>query len=172
MPIPSQNTFLLPFLQILSDGQSITRSHMLFRLAQQFSISEDEAQQMSGSQFTLVSRIAWCDTHFVKAGFVGKTQHPHDSMQDEFRIMALGVRELNKRPAEITVGYLQSFYRGKVLRGSGSDDTTSDAELTLYQAFENLSDAFTVFHSVRWFAKGRGTVGEADFVIAHPEHGV
>jgi hypothetical protein len=172
MPIPSQNDFLLPFLQTLSDGNSHTRSQLMFGLAKHFDISEEEAQAMSGNQFTLVSRLSWCDAHFVKAGFAAKTQHPQDSMADEFRITALGVRELHKNPAHITVGYLQSFYRGKVLRGAGSDDTTSDAELALYAAFENLSDAFTVFHSVRWFAKGKGTVGEADFVIAHPQHGV
>ncbi|MBE7514660.1 MAG: hypothetical protein HS103_17830 [Anaerolineales bacterium] len=107
MPIPSQNEFLLPFLTLLNNGQSITRSHMIFRLAQHFGISEEEAQQMSGSQFTLVSRVAWCDVHFVKAGLVEKRQHHADSMQDEFTITTLGIRELNKRPEKMTVGYLQ-----------------------------------------------------------------
>lgn len=44
MPIPSQNEFLLPSLTILSDGQSYTRSQLLFKLAKHFDISEDEAQ--------------------------------------------------------------------------------------------------------------------------------
>jgi hypothetical protein len=61
MPIPAQNDFLLPFLQALSDGQSVTRAQMTYRLAQHFGVSEDEAQHMSGHQFTLVSRVAWCD---------------------------------------------------------------------------------------------------------------
>lgn len=172
MPIPSQNEFLLPFLQILADGQSYTRGQMLYRLAQRFGISENEAQHMSGRQFTLVSRVAWCDAHFCKAGFVSKTQHPSDSLRDTFRITSLGVRELNKRADRLTVGYLMSFYRGKVHRGAGSDDTTSDAELLLLEKFEALPDPFAVFHSVKWFAKGRGSVGEADFIIAHPDHGV
>jgi hypothetical protein len=172
MPIPSQNDFLLPFLQALNDGQSITRSQMLYRLGKHFDISEDEAQHMSGHQFTLVSRIAWCDAHLCKAGFVEKRSHHNDNMQDEFRITTLGIRELNKRPQAFTVGYLQGFYRGKVHRGAGSDDTTSDAELVLYQAFENLPDSFTVLHEVKWFARERGTVGEIDFLIAHPDYGV
>jgi len=172
MSIPSQNEFLLPFLTLLNNGQSITRSHMLFRLAQHFGISEEEAQQMSGSQFTLVSRVAWCDVHFLKAGFVEKRQYHADSMQDEFTITTLGIRELNKRPEKITVGYLQGFYRGKVHRGAGSDDTTSDAELALYEAFEKLPDTFTVLHAVKWFARTLGTVGEIDFLIAHPDYGV
>jgi hypothetical protein len=172
MTIPSQNDFLLPFLQILSNGQAVTRAKMLYQLAQHFGISEAEAQAMSGSQFTLVSRVAWCDVHFVKAGFVSKTEARGDSMADEFRITSLGVRELRKHPNSITVGYLQGFYRGKVYRGPGSDDCTSDAELELYQAFENLPDEFTVFHSVKWFSRKNGTVGEADFIIAHPKLGV
>ncbi len=172
MTIPSQNEFLLPFLNLLSNGQSLSRSHLLFRLAQHFSISEAEAQSMSGSQFTLVSRLAWCDVHFVRAGFVDKRPHHADSMQDEFTITTLGIRELNRRPEKITVGYLQGFYRGKVHRGAGSDDTTSDAERLLYEAFEKLSDEFTVLHSVKWFARTLGTVGEIDFLIAHPDYGV
>jgi hypothetical protein len=172
MPIPSQNDFLLPFLQLLSDGQTLTRSQIMFQLAKHFDISEEEAQHKSGSQFTLVSRVAWCDVHLCKAGFVEKRQHHADSMQDEFRITALGIRELHRHADRITVGYLQGFYRGKVLRGAGSDDTTSDAELELYEAFEQLPDEFTVFHSIKWFAKSRGTVGEIDFLIAHPQRGV
>ncbi len=56
MPISAQNEFLHPFLTILSDGQTLTRSQLLFRLAQHFNISEEAAQQLSGNQFTLVSQ--------------------------------------------------------------------------------------------------------------------
>jgi hypothetical protein len=172
MPIPTQNDFLRPFLTILSDGQSYTRSQMLYRLTQHFGISQQDAQAMSGRQFTLVSRVAWCDSYFAKAGFVTKKQHQSDSMKDEFRITSLGVRELNRNPDKLTVGYLQSFYRGKVQRGGGSDTTTSDAELDLLDRFESLPDEFTVFHSVKWFARETGTVGEVDFIVAHRDRGV
>lgn len=107
----------------------------------------------TGSHNTLVNRIAWCDTHFVKAGFVQKRQHPTESVQDTFTITSLGLRELNRRPERITVGYLMSFYRGRVHRGAGSDDTTSDAELELYAALEHLPHEFTVLHSVKWFGR-------------------
>lgn len=172
MSIPSQNDFLLPFLSLLGDGETLTRSQMFLRLVKHFGISDEDARQMRGKQLTLVNRLAWCDAHFVKAGFVNKRQHHADSLQDQFRITSLGIRELNRRPEKITVGYLQGFYLGKVHRGAGSDDTTSDAELELYEAFEKLPDEFTVFHSVKWFAKARGTVGEIDFLIAHPQRGV
>ncbi|MBZ0317130.1 MAG: NERD domain-containing protein [Anaerolineae bacterium] len=172
MPIPAQNDFLQPFLTILGDGQTISRAKILYRLAKHFDISEEEAQATSGNQLTLVSRVAWCDVHFVKAGLVDKHQHHADSLQDEFRITSLGVRELRFRADKLTVGYLQSFYLGSIHRGAGSDDSTSDAELQLYEELEALTDEFEIFHSVKWFAKGQGTVGEADFLIAHPQRGV
>lgn len=172
MPIPPQNDFLRPFLTLLSDGGTYTRSQLLFRLVRHFDISEAEAQHMSGPQFTLVNRVAWCDVHFCKAGFVEKRPYPGDSMKDEFRITPLGIRELHRNADKLTVGYLRGFYMGNVHRGAGSDDTTSDAELRLYEAFEKLPDSFTVLHSVKWFARTLGTVGEIDFLIAHPRYGV
>ncbi|MCL4250306.1 MAG: AAA family ATPase [Anaerolineae bacterium] len=175
MPIPAQNDFLLPFLQILSDGNRVTRGQMLFRLGKHFNLSQSELNDMTGNQFTVINRLAWCDAHFVKAGFVDKRQHHADSMEDEFSIASLGMRELQKHPEKITVGYLQGFYRGKVHRGAGSDDTTSDAELLLYERFEKLADPFVIFHSVRWIthdSRNFGSIGEADFIIAHPAHGV
>jgi len=174
MAIPSQNDFLVPFLRILVDGNSYTRGQLMFRLGKHFELSEDDLQEMSGNQFTLVSRIAWCDVHFCKAGFADKQQHPRESIHDSFRITSLGLRELHRNPAQITVGYLQSFYRGNVLRGAGADDTTSDAEVELKERLEALPPPFTVIHSVKWITHESkyGSVGEADFLIAHPQHGV
>jgi hypothetical protein len=171
MPIPSQNDFLLPFLKLLGNGQTLTRIQIIRLLVMGFRLSEAEVKAMSGHQRTLVNRVAWCDAHFCKAGFVEKRPHPSHSMLDEFRITTLGIRELNRRANRLTVGYLRGFYAGKVHRGAGSDDTTSDAELLLYEAFEKLPAPFTVLHAVKWFARTLGTVGEIDFLIAHPEYG-
>lgn len=57
-----------------------------------------------------------------------------------------------------------------------ADDTASDAERKLFRAFQKqLDDEFLVFHHVNWHGKdeeGRPRDGEADFVIAHPQHGI
>ena len=53
--------------------------------------------------------------------------------------------------------------------------TKSAAERRLYEGFlEQLDDAYVCYHSVDWVLAGpRGPVeGEADFVIAHPQHGL
>lgn len=55
-------------------------------------------------------------------------------------------------------------------------DTRSYAEKTLYKELERqLSDEFTVFHSVWWLLKDLNNDardGEADFVIIHPQLGI
>ena len=55
-------------------------------------------------------------------------------------------------------------------------DIESDAERRLFDEFrQSFSDDFTVFAQVAWLSKqrGRGAFdGEADFVVAHPRHGV
>lgn len=58
--------------------------------------------------------------------------------------------------------------------GAAHDDTKSQAELDLLERFEKLPDDFTVIHSAPWITHPSkdGTVGEADFIIAHSQHGV
>lgn len=57
-----------------------------------------------------------------------------------------------------------------------SADTNSNAERKLYNLFENkLGPEYTVIHSVRWVTRDPklyGPVGEADFVVIHPKHGL
>jgi len=54
-------------------------------------------------------------------------------------------------------------------------DPRRQAEVLTYDQLTLLDDAFHVFYSVKWQADSRRGVprdGEADFVIAHPDHGV
>lgn len=174
MPIPTQNEILVPFLETLAGGQPHTRDEILFELARRFDLSEAELTETTGPHITMINRVGWCDAYFGKAGFITKEKHPKDNLRDVFRITPVGQMQLQRHADRIDVGYLQSFYRGNVYRGAGSADTTSDAELTLFEQLDKLEPPFTVFHSVTWFAtKGRyGSVGEIDFLIAHPDHGV
>jgi AAA domain/Nuclease-related domain len=54
--------------------------------------------------------------------------------------------------------------------------TESSAERQLYEGFmEQLDESYVVFHSVDWVlagTAGRQEIGEADFVIAHPDDGL
>src|SRR5262245_6441394 len=55
-------------------------------------------------------------------------------------------------------------------------DTKSAAERRLFQRLkQDVSDQVVAFHSVAWLTPGEGgrpREGEADFVVAHPSHGV
>lgn len=56
-----------------------------------------------------------------------------------------------------------------------AEETTSGAERLLFAALaEQLPDEYSVLHGVRWLARagGRARDGEADFLLAHPRHGV
>lgn len=172
MPIPSQNDILVPFLRTLQDGQAHSRAQIIFELAKHFNLTEDELNDTTGNHFTMINRVGWCDAYFNKADFISKEKHPKDHMQDLFRITIVGQKHLKRHAQRIDVGYLQSFYQGKVYRGSGSSDTTSDAELDLFERFNQLSEPFEVFHSVAWIGNNNRTVGEIDFLIAHPDYGL
>lgn len=111
-PSPRQNEFLLPFLQVLNDGKAYTWVEVRQHLIQHFAFSTAQPAEKSGNQNTLTSRLAWCDTHFVKAGFVEKTHHPTERTLDRFSITSAGVRELKYRPEKITVGYLAAPRHG------------------------------------------------------------
>ena len=56
------------------------------------------------------------------------------------------------------------------------ENVESDAERRLFDEFRRtFSDDFTVFAGVAWLSKrrGRGAFdGEADFIVAHPKHGI
>ena len=55
-------------------------------------------------------------------------------------------------------------------------DVESEAERRLFERFQrDFSDEFAVFHGVAWLSRRRngGTFdGEADFIVAHPRHGL
>lgn len=53
------------------------------------------------------------------------------------------------------------------------DFNNSYGEMKVYEALRTLNDQYTVFYSLSWVGiNNRRTVGEADFVIAHPQKGI
>jgi len=53
------------------------------------------------------------------------------------------------------------------------DFNNSFGEMKVYEALRSLNDRYTVFYSLSWVGMGsRNAVGEADFVIFHPDKGL
>lgn len=50
----------------------------------------------------------------------------------------------------------------------------SDGEIQVYQALQQLSDGYVVFHSFRWLGESGQyrSEGEGDFIIFHPTKGI
>lgn len=53
------------------------------------------------------------------------------------------------------------------------DFNNSYGEKKVYEALRSLSDRYTVFYSLSWVGINESrTIGEADFVIFHPDKGI
>ena len=53
------------------------------------------------------------------------------------------------------------------------DFNNSYGEMKVYEALRSLGNQYTVFYSLSWVSvNDRRTVGEADFVVAHPDKGI
>jgi restriction system protein len=72
MPIPDYQGFMLPFLQVISDGQEHHVRDIVTKLADQVGLTNEERQQMlpSGQQSLVANRVGWAKTYLKKAGLL------------------------------------------------------------------------------------------------------
>jgi restriction system protein len=122
MEIPDFQSIMLPFLQVLEDGQERSTKEMVELLAKRFSLTEAELEQMlpSGQQSIFSNRVAWTKTHLKAAGLVD------NPTRGRVRISASGIRILSDRPPRIDVRFLRQFESYQVFTGqktSGSDQS-------------------------------------------------
>jgi len=175
MEFPGLNDIVYPFLEALRNEHPYTRTQVAQHIISRLRLTDEQLALKTKNNIPLLKhRMAFCEGFLVNAGFVHREAHPSDKEQDTFTITPLGARQIRRKPDDLTVGYLRTFFMGRVYRGSGSEDTTSTAELDLFDAFEKLPQPYQVFHSVSWIAHEtrKGSVGEIDFLIAHPEKGL
>lgn len=57
-------------------------------------------------------------------------------------------------------------------RGAGSQTSPSPTEQRLIPLLSAMPGAFYVIHSVKWTSRRGGSIGEADFLVAHPDYGL
>ncbi len=105
MAVPDYQSFLLPLLQLLEDGQTYSVRTIYDVLADRLQLGEDERQQLlpSGQQKTYENRIGWATTHLKKACLVGKPKRGQVVITDR------GHEFLAQRPEKITAKSLQIF---------------------------------------------------------------
>ncbi len=139
--IPDFQTIMLPFLQILSDGEEHTTNETNQKLAEHFNLSENELNEYlpSGSQKTFPNRVAWAKSHLKMAGLIENTK------RSSFKITEGGKKFIEKNPYEINLktisAYQDSIYRVKEddsNTGNGNTWTDSTPEEILENSYLSI----------------------------------
>jgi restriction system protein len=105
VPIPDFQTIMRPMLSLAADGNDHSLSDAREKLAQIFSLTEEEKKALlpSGKQAKFPNRVAWARVYLGQAGALESPRRGY------FRITDRG-RELLKRvPARITIRELERF---------------------------------------------------------------
>ncbi len=105
MAIPDFQSVMLPFLQVLADGEERSMKEMVEVLAKHFSLTESELDEMlpSGQQSIFNNRVAWAKTYLKGAGLVD------NPTRGRVRISSSGSDVIASQPKMIDVPFLRQF---------------------------------------------------------------
>ena len=141
MPVPDFQAVMLPFLQLLSDGQEWKMRDVVESLALRFSLTDEERQEMlpSGQSKVFNNRVGWAKTHLKNAGLVD------NPTRGKVRLSARGSQVLAKNPEWIDMKFLRQFdgYRTfigelkeDIADGDGIDQVQEESQSTPLELFE------------------------------------
>lgn len=101
--IPDFQTIMLPFMNILSDGEEHTTIETNRKLALYFGLSEEELDEFlpSGAAKTFPNRVAWAKSHLKMAGLIENVK------RSSFRITDAGKLQLERNPIELNLKVLR-----------------------------------------------------------------
>lgn len=142
MAVPDFQSWFLPLLQRIADGQDHAMSDLYEQLADDKGLSpEDRAELLkSGGQFVYYNRIGWARTYLKKAGLV---ESPGRGL---VRITDRGRQVLAEKPAKLNVKYLRKypefveFHTYKPELAGPSSENSSESEETPQDALERAHD--------------------------------
>ena len=105
MAIPDFQSIMLPLLKLSSDGEVHYIHDAVNRLADQYSLTEEERSRLlsSGQQPIFYNRVGWARTYLKKAGLL------HDPRRGYFQIADRGKSVLENNPDKIDMKYLEQF---------------------------------------------------------------
>lgn len=103
--IPDFQSIMLPFLELLSDGEVHVYRDVIDDLAVKFSLTEEEKEELlpSGTQAVFSNRVGWASTYLKKAGLI---ESPKRAL---FVISDLGRKTLSEGVDRIDTKYLKQF---------------------------------------------------------------
>lgn len=140
MAIPDYQTVMLPLLRFLRDEKEHNIGEVVDELADEFSLSAEERQQLleSGQQTVIRNRAGWARTYLKKAGLIASTRRGF------FRVTERGQSVLASKPARIDVKYLEQFpefVAFRELRHERADETPASVDTPSHATPEEALDA-------------------------------
>jgi restriction system protein len=123
--MPSLESFMLPFLQILGDGNEHSRKEMRDLLSKHFNLAESEKNEAFTSGKSILSnRVGWTRTYLKMAGLI---EYPKRGI---FKITNKGKDILIQNPDKIDIRFLKQFPEFcDFLKGNKKDDDISSKPL-------------------------------------------
>lgn len=122
MAIPDYQTLMLPVLKLASDGNEYKLSLAVEELANEFSLSSEERNELlpSGTQAVFNNRVAWARSYLKQAGLVDNPKRGF------FAITENGRKLLSENPERITISVLNKYpefqeFRNRRRREDGED---------------------------------------------------
>lgn len=141
MPVPGFEYFMLPMLELASDGLEHSLQEAREALAVKFKLTDDDRREMlpSGKQRTFDNRVAWAKVHLTKAALLLSTRRAY------FKITERGRKVLQNPPEVIKVKFLTKYEEFRKFRGEAEtsnvklkeDDTIKDRPITPTDAIES-----------------------------------
>ncbi|MFN9112930.1 MAG: restriction endonuclease [Bacteroidota bacterium] len=136
--IPDFQTIMLPFLQILSDGEQHTTNETNQKLAEHFNLTDEELNRFlpSGVAKTFPNRVAWAKSHLKMAGFIENTN------RSSFKLTEAGKRFLETNPTEVNLRVLKTIpayleRTGRIKEDDAITDDNIPADSTPEETLEN-----------------------------------
>lgn len=116
MPIPDYETLMLPLLKTLSDGQTHTFGLVVEKLAKEFSLTEEEIEELlpSGRYPVFRNRVGWARTYMVKAKLI------EASARAQLKITSRGLSVIKEKIPSISSKYLEKFVEFKKFKSKSS----------------------------------------------------
>ena len=142
MTVPDFQSLMLPMLRLASDGTEHSLAESRSWLADQFSLSAEDAAQLlpSGRQTVLANRAAWAKVYLTRAGLLDSPRRGH------FILSKRGADVLRNPPGRIDIRFLEQFpgfseFREKRKDVATTNDLTEKPDLDTPE--EQLEEAYS-----------------------------
>jgi restriction system protein len=124
MPIPDFQSFMLPVLELASDGKEHSLEEARDVLAERFGLTDAEREELlpSGRQRRFDNRVAWAKVYLQRAGLLKGPRRAH------FEITERGREVLAERPHRVDIALLDRFEQFREFRAANrrSDDAATE----------------------------------------------